>query len=189
VLQVEDVFADLPEVETERLKLIKATEDRAAELFDFSGSAEATRFMTWEANASVEQTAKAIRHMLDLYDRHEVAPWLILHKGQQRVIGMAGYNWWQPRHGRAEISYALAPAYWGQGFATEAARAVIRFGFERMALNRVEALVHPENIASRRVLMKVGMVAEGMLRQVLALKGVPTDHMIYSLLRADWRAG
>lgn len=182
---MEDIFAALPEVETNRLVLIKAALDRAAELFAFSGSPEATRYMTWPTNTSLEQTENAIRYVMGRYERHEVAPWLILHKTTNRVIGMTGFNWWIPHHGRAEISYALAPAWWGQGLATEAVEAVARFGFEEMGCHRLEALIHPENLASQRVAEKVGFQEEGLLREVLPLKGVPTDHLIYGLLRRD----
>lgn len=187
--EVEDIFTDLPEVETERLLLIKATPDRAVELFAFSGSPEATRFMTWPTNTSFDQTETAIRFIMGRYERREVAPWLICHKRLNRVIGMAGFNWWIPHHGRAEISYALAPAWWGQGLATEVVAAVVRFGFEEMGCNRLEALVHPENLASRRVLVKVGFEEEGLLREVLLMKGTPTDHLICGLLRRDWHRG
>jgi ribosomal-protein-alanine N-acetyltransferase len=185
--EVEDIFASLPEVETDRLVLIKASPDRAVELFAFAGDPEATRFMTWPTNTSFDQTENAIRYIMGRYERHEVAPWLILHKAKNRVIGMAGFNWWLPHHARAEISYALARHWWGQGLATEAVQALVRFGFTEMGCNRIEALVHPENIASRRVAEKVGFRQEGLLREVLLLKGEPADHLIYGLLRRDWR--
>lgn len=184
---MEGLFADLPEVETGRLKLIQASLDRTADLFAFAGSREATRFMSWETNTSLEQTVRAIHYMMAAYEADQPAPWLILHKEADRVIGMAGFNWYHPTHRRAEISYALAPAWWGQGLATEAVRALIRFGFGRLDLNRIEALVHPENTSSRRVLDKVGMVEEGLLQEALFLKGVPTDHLLYRVLKREWR--
>lgn len=188
MLQVEEVFRDLPELETGRLRLIKPSLDWTDDLFAFSGDPEATRFMTWETNQSPEQTRNAIIYMMGLHQRAEVAPWLILQKETDRVIGMTGYSQWNPRHSRAELFYALARDCWGQGLATEAVRAVVRFGFERMELNRVEAMVHPANTASRRVAQKVGMVEEGLLREVLVYKGVPTDHLICSIVRREWEA-
>ncbi|MFZ5823123.1 MAG: GNAT family N-acetyltransferase [Bacillota bacterium] len=189
MLQVEEIFRDLPELETERLRLIKPSLDRTEELFVFAGDPEATEFMTWETNKSPEQTRNAIIYMMGLHQRAEVAPWLILHKESDRVIGMTGYHVWIQRHGRAEIHYALARPWWGQGLATEAVRAVLGFGFERMELNRIEAMVHPRNTASRRVLAKVGMVEEGLLREAVVCRGVPTDHLICSIVRREWGRG
>jgi ribosomal-protein-alanine N-acetyltransferase len=60
-----------------------------------------------------------------------------------------------------EVAYLLAQAYWGQGLATEAARAALRYGFETLALDRIVAVVHPENRGSQRVLEKAGLRLEG----------------------------
>lgn len=185
--EIEDIFGALPTIETDRLRLIKATPDRAVELFAFSGDPEATRFMTWPTNTSFDQAENTLRYIVSRYERQEVAPWLIEHQGRNRVIGMAGFNWWMPHHARAEISYALARPWWGKGLATEVVQAVLRFGFEEMGCNRLEALIHPDNLSSRRVAEKVGFRQEGILREALLLKGIPADHLIYGLVRRDWR--
>src|SRR5690606_8869895 len=72
------------------------------------------------------------------------------------VIGMVGYNYWVRQDYRASIGYDLARDYWGQGIMPEAVRAILEFGFEHMALNRIEADASIDNTKSHRVLEKVG---------------------------------
>jgi [ribosomal protein S5]-alanine N-acetyltransferase len=76
--------------------------------------------------------------------------------------------------------------WWGQGYATEAARAVLRYGFEELKLNRIYAHHMTKNPASGRVLEKIGMQREGCLRQMIRKWGVLEDVVLYAILRQDW---
>jgi len=87
---------------------------------------------------------------------------------------------------RAEIGYDLGFPYWGRGYAPEAIRTLIRFGFESLLLNRVEAKVEPENINSIKVLRKLRFVEEGKLRQYEKSKEVFVDLIMFSTLRTEW---
>jgi ribosomal-protein-alanine N-acetyltransferase len=89
-------------------------------------------------------------------------------------------------HKRALLSYWLGLPYWNQGYATEAARRVIAFGFEQLGLNRIEATHFPRNPASGRVLRKAGMRYEGTLRGYLLKGDTAEDAMMYGILRVDW---
>jgi len=91
------------------------------------------------------------------------------------------------RHKKAEIGYWIGSPYWGQGYATEAARAIIRYGFETLDLNRIYALHFSENPASGRVMQKAGMQFEGVLRQDVLKDDQFRDHVVYAILREDWR--
>jgi [ribosomal protein S5]-alanine N-acetyltransferase len=93
---------------------------------------------------------------------------------------------WAPEHARAEMAYVLARSHWGRGLMTEAVRAVIRFGFERMGLNRIEARCISENAASARVMEKAGMTYEATFRQREFIKGEYRDMKVYSVLRREW---
>jgi ribosomal-protein-alanine N-acetyltransferase len=91
-------------------------------------------------------------------------------------------------HRRGDIGYALAREYWGHGYATEAVRAMIEFGFEHLNLNRIEARAVPANVASTRVMQKAGMKYEGILSESGFFKGAYQDVALYSILRSDGRA-
>lgn len=123
--------------------------------------------------------------VMDQYRNHQVAPWGVVHKGNMKLIGTCGFIYWIPDHARAEIGYALSRTYWGEGYMTEAVREVISFGRRTMELNRIEARCRTENTASARVLEKVGMKFEGILRRHIFSKGAYHDMKMYSILRSE----
>ena len=92
-------------------------------------------------------------------------------------------------HDRAEIGYWIGVPFWGRGYATEAAAAVVRCGFEEHRVNRIFAQVFRRNPASARVLQKVGMRYEGTLRQHVKKWDEYVDVDSYGILRGDWNAG
>jgi [ribosomal protein S5]-alanine N-acetyltransferase len=94
-----------------------------------------------------------------------------------------------PAHERAEIGYWIGVPYWGQGFATEAASAVMAFGFEKLRLNRIYASHFAGNTASQRVLEKIGMCHEGPSRQHIRKWNRFIDLENYGLLRSEFRGG
>lgn len=185
---VEDVFGDLPSLETDRLLLRKMRLDDAGDLFEYASDPEVARYTTWEAHKTIEVSRTVLSHWMDLYSSSQVAPWGVEHKRDRKLIGTCGFVYWSLRSARAEIGYALSRKYWGRGYTTEAVRAVIAFGYNTMELNRIEARCDPLNVASARVLEKVGMKFEGVLRQQLVAKGVYVDRKMYSILRAEWAA-
>lgn len=90
-------------------------------------------------------------------------------------------------HGRAEIGYWIGVPYWGRGYCSEAAQAVVAYGFAELGLNRIFATVFAGNSASRRVAERAGMKYEGCMRQHVNKWGRLLDVEIYGLLAADWR--
>lgn len=88
-------------------------------------------------------------------------------------------------HDRADLHYWLGKAFWGQGYATEAAERVIRYGFERFRLHRIQASHSTQNPASGRVLQKLGMRYEGRMRQALKRWDAYQDLELYALLADD----
>jgi ribosomal-protein-alanine N-acetyltransferase len=89
---------------------------------------------------------------------------------------------------RADLGYAYNRKYWGQGYGTEAAMAVLKFGFETMKLYRVGAVALHDNQASHNILEKLGMQREGIRRSATAIRGKHEDLVCYSILRPEWEA-
>lgn len=111
----------------------------------------------------------------------------ILEKQSGRLIGNCGFHTWYTEHSRAEIGYDITdPADWGKGYMSEAVRVVLSFGFERLGLNRIEALVGPNNEASLSIVRKYGFVQEGVLKSHYCKNGVMEDSVIFGLLRQDY---
>jgi ribosomal-protein-alanine N-acetyltransferase len=101
------------------------------------------------------------------------------------LIGSAGLRDIDPEHMQAELGFWIGREWWGQGYATEAAAAVISFGFEVVGLNRIFAHHMARNPAAGEVLRHVGLQREGMLRQRVRKWGVYEDVVLYAILRED----
>jgi [ribosomal protein S5]-alanine N-acetyltransferase len=93
-----------------------------------------------------------------------------------------------PTNRRAELGYGLGPAHWGQGYAQEAVRALLDWGFGPLGLHRVEADIDPNNTASAKLLSRLGFQLEGRLRERWIVGGVVSDSAMYGLLAREWLA-
>lgn len=113
---------------------------------------------------------------------------MTLKGGDDTVIGTAGYNYWDQKNRCGEIGYDLLYAQWGKGLMTETIHALLRWGFEHMGLNRVEADVTEGNMASIRVLEKCGFAHEGTRRKRFFHDGRYLDHLFFGVLRLDYAA-
>jgi RimJ/RimL family protein N-acetyltransferase len=103
------------------------------------------------------------------------------------LIGNCGLRRKRDNDWEADLGYELAPAHWGRGYATEAARSMVDFGFRELALDRVSSWCIAENIASARVLERLGFRQEGRLRRNEFFKGRWWDTLLYALLREEWK--
>jgi RimJ/RimL family protein N-acetyltransferase len=93
---------------------------------------------------------------------------------------------WNPDYRSATMGYCLVEAAWGQGFATEAAGALLQWAFDTLDLNRVQAETDTRNTASSRVLEKLQFVREGTMREDCIVEGQVSDTWVYGLLRREW---
>jgi len=105
--------------------------------------------------------------------------------GSETAIGNCGVRTDEPGALVGDIGYELNPKYWGRGYATEAARAMLAFGFDTLGLHRVWAECVAGNLASRRVLEKLGMTLEGRLRENKHIDGRWHDTLIYAILEHE----
>lgn len=184
--KLEAIFSNLPTLETERLILRRLRIEDAKDIFEYACDPLVTQFTTWHEHQSLADSQLFLESVIEEYKTNQAATWGIVHKGDNKLIGTCGFFHWNVDDSKAEVGYNLSRKYWNQGYMTEAVRAIITFGFETMLLNRIEALCQPENIASARVMEKVGMQFEGILRQEIFVKGTFQDSKIYSLLREEW---
>ncbi len=109
-------------------------------------------------------------------------------KENGKLIGGCGIYKSKGTHSRAFIGFLLNREYWGKGYATEAARELVRFGFDELKLHRIFARVFPENAASIRVLEKCGMIREGLLRDEHFVRGSWRSWYIYAILEHEYRS-
>lgn len=180
---------NIPRLETRRLTLRPLTAGDAEALLAVYGSPEATRHLEITPLAIEEEAEALIELWLEVQAERRGARWAIALQEDGRVVGTCGFNSLNLAERRGELSYDLAPPQWGRALVPEAAGAVLRFGYEDLRLNRVQACVVPEGAQSMRVLEKLGFQREGVLRAAGYWKGRFWDKVCYSLLRAEWEAG
>jgi [ribosomal protein S5]-alanine N-acetyltransferase len=158
------------------------TADEAA-VHAFTSDAEVTRFTDWGPNepqdthdfiaSAVAQTHDVPRREFNL---------AAVHGESGRLIGSVAIGVTNEEHRRGELGYVFHPDFWSQGFAAEAARLLLNFGFRHLQLRRITATCHPENTASARVLEKIGMQHEGTLRSHLLVRGTWRDSLLYAAI-------
>lgn len=176
-------------LETERLILRDLRADDAAALFAHRADAEAARY--WSTPPWTDM-AQAEAHLRDARKPATQSGWLqfgVERRADGALLGTCSLFDHHVDSRRAEIGYFLGRPYWGQGFAREAAMALIGHGFGTLNLNRIEADVDPRNVASVRLLERLGFVREGLLRQRWIIGGEVSDSALYGLLAAEWARG
>jgi ribosomal-protein-alanine N-acetyltransferase len=104
------------------------------------------------------------------------------------LIGSCGLRRKPGNEREADIGFELAPERWGNGYATEAARAMVDFGFRELGLHRISSWCIAENLASARVLERLGLRQEGRLRENEHFKGRCWDTLLFGMLEDEWRA-
>lgn len=179
-------FTSFPRLETERLILREIVAKDAADLFKVRGDYEVTKYNTGKAYENVEQAARLIENISEGYTFKRELRWGIAIKAHDQLIGMCGYNYWDRHDRRASVGYDLARAYWGKGIMSESLRAIIRFGFVEMGLNRVEADASIYNDASMNVLQKLGFTREGIQREQYFEDGTFHDLVLFALLKKEF---
>lgn len=180
---------DLPTLTTERLTLSVVEQDDAARIAELAGQREVARntesiphpYPVEEAKAWVEEVRESIA-------AGEAAVFGIRGRKDERLIGAVGLHP-EPEHERAMLGYWLGKPYWNHGYATEAAREAVRWGFEALAIERIYAQSFVRNHASRRVLEKLGMQREGRLRRHFKKWDEKVDVEVYGILHSEHRAG
>jgi RimJ/RimL family protein N-acetyltransferase len=147
-------------LETERLIVREFVEDDAEAFFAFNGDPEVMRFTGEEPIAGVEAAREALRSYPD-YRERGYGRWAVVRKDDDRVIGFNGLKYLADLD-EVDLGYRFRVDCWGRGYATESSRAILDHGFATLGLTRIIGLALPANLASIRVLEKVGMRFEGL---------------------------
>lgn len=179
---------ETPAIDTPRLLLRRFSAADAADVFRHASDPEVARLISWEPHQTLDDTRRFLASAQARYDEAIGGPWAIVLRESGEVVGAIGLTVVWP-HLRGEVGYWIARRYWRRGLTTEAGRGILRYAFEGEGLNRVEARCEVDNAASERVMQKLGMRFEGVLRQHVFAKGRFRDMKLYSLLGDEWRAG
>jgi ribosomal-protein-alanine N-acetyltransferase len=176
-----------PMLETERLFLRPLVLQDAPVLQRLAGRREiADTTISIPHPYSDLQAAQWITGCADLFARGKGVVFGMESKRSGELVGTLGLRDIDPEHLQAELGFWVAVESWGQGYATEAGRAMLTFGFTRLGLNRIYACHMTRNPASGRVLARIGMKTEGVLRQRIRKWGVFEDVVAMAVLREEW---
>jgi [ribosomal protein S5]-alanine N-acetyltransferase len=173
-------------IKTERLHLRLIAPETYRYLFDSPEPVDLVRFFGSTARYELEK--QRYQKGITTFNK-SFANFQILDANNDAVIGACGYHTWYTEHRRAEIGYQLYDELArNKGFMAEAMAAVIRYGFNEMGLNRIEAFVGPENIPSLKLMHRFGFSEEGRLRQHYVKDGHVEDSIVFSLLKDEFVA-
>ncbi|MEK3975083.1 GNAT family protein [Psychrobacillus sp. FSL K6-2684] len=185
-MNVEKIYGDLPILETERLILRKVTLEDIQDMYLYGSDEEVSKYVTWNTHETISDTKGFVEFVLNKYENKQVSPWGIECKENGKFIGTIDFVWWQPNNKTAEIGYVISKDYWRKGLTSEVAKEIIKFGFEKMDLVRIQARCDVENIGSARVMEKAGMSFEGIIRKGIFVKGMHRDLKMYSILKEEF---
>jgi ribosomal-protein-alanine N-acetyltransferase len=181
---------------TRRLLLRDFVEDDWAAVLEYQSDPRYLRYYAWTERNEADVRA-LLRRWLDWQEQAPRTRWqlaITLPEQGGRLIGICGIRqgeapadlFGQRETRSADVGYELDPRYWGKGYATEAAREIVRFGFENLGLHRIWAQCIADNIASARVMERLGMRLEGRTREDEWFKGRWWDHLTYAILEKEW---
>jgi RimJ/RimL family protein N-acetyltransferase len=175
-----------PTLETDRLRLRPFTAADAEALFALQSDARVLRYWDsppWTERARAHAFIAACGQMAKEGTGARPA---IDRLSDGAFLGWCHLTRWNPVYRSASTGYCLAEEAWGHGYATEAAHALLAWGFETLDLNRVQAETDTRNVGSAHVLEKLGFRREGTLREDCVVDGDVSDSWVYGLLRREW---
>jgi RimJ/RimL family protein N-acetyltransferase len=164
-------------LETPRLILRHQVPADLDDLWALYCDPEITKYIP-DAPRTREEAREELEWHMNGHPRNpDLGLWATIHKGTEKFIGRCGLlPWTIEDQQEVEVAYTITRSYWGQGLATEAARAILQYGFGKLNLSRLVSLIEPENIASQRVAEKIGMTFEMRVDE-----GEYTPFFIYSI--------
>ena len=172
-----------PTLQTSRLVLREITTDDSEDIFEIFSCPDVVRYYDCDVYESLEQAKDQIQSWATNYSKDISIRWGVTESGSSKIIGTCGFNFWNKQYSSSPVGYDLSPKHWNKGIMTEALTEVLLFGFKEMKLNRIQAITFPENLASVRVLEKLGFQRE----EWGYFKGRYQDVYCYPLLKIEWK--
>jgi RimJ/RimL family protein N-acetyltransferase len=180
-------------IETERLVLRPHRDGDLEDLMRYHSDPDVVRYIPWPVRDE-QQTREALAKRTAQGEVLAEGQWLVLAielpgraDGPSRVIGEVLLKYDSEEHRRGELGYAMAADVQGNGYAAEAARAVLALAFDRFGLHRVIAVLDGRNTASARLLERIGMRLEARHVSATWFKDEWTDDLIYAITEDEWR--
>ena len=180
------IFSNMPTLHTERLSLRPMHPIDAEDMFDYARRPELTKYLLWREHEDIYFTRDYLNYINRRYALGDFYDWAIIEHESRKMIGTCGFTNIYPSNNSAEIGYVLNPDFHRRGFGSEAVKRVLKFGFEELSLNRIEARFMQGNEASLALMRSVGMTFEGYMRDLIFVKGSYRTVGVSSILRFEY---
>ena len=175
-------------IETERLILRRFHFSDLESVFTNWASDEHVQKMYSEpVYETIEAAEVMLARYISMYAQDDKYRWAVILKETGECIGQIAYFYVDSKNNFAEIEYCIGAAFQGRGYATEAAKAVIAYGFDRIGLHKVQICTKEINPKSKRVIEKCGLTYEGMLRDYFFVDGGYIGRLYFSILESEYR--
>ncbi len=145
----------IPTVKTAQLTLRPFTLQDAEPLHQILSIPRVLEYFPSSDPPDLERVQNLVQRQIDHWGEHDYGWWAVEHNGEGELIGWSGLQY-LPETDEIEIGYLLSKPYWGKGLATESAIAGLDYGFNSLGTEKIIGIVHPENVASQKVLEKIG---------------------------------
>lgn len=165
----------------ERIELRPVTLEDAEDMFEYTSDEETTRFIF----AEPKDRDQTIQLIVNYYVKEHLGKYAIVLRESNKMIGTIEFRV-KEANKSGELGFTLNRHYWGQGYMTEAGKLILKLAFEVLGLERVYAMHEVNNPASGKVMIRLGMTLEGILRKNHLANGVLVDSAHYSILREEY---
>ena len=173
------------ELQTKRLQLQELVLEDLNDIHLLHSLQETDEFNTLGIPENIIVTEIILKEWIEKQNTVPRISYIFCIKLTNLFVGLIALNIGKPNFKIAEVWFKIHPSYWRQGYTTEALESLFKFGFTNLELHRIEAGCAVENIASIKVMEKVGMIREGHKRKILPIRGTWVDNYIYSILETD----
>ena len=171
-------------IETARLFLRPPTLQDAEWAFqNYTQDHDVTRYMTWRPHQDIEETLTYLRRCVACWENETAFAWVLVRKENAELLGMIEIR---VQDWKADVGYVLKKSAWGNGYMSEALSAVVQWALAQPGIYRVWAVCDVDNAASARVMEKVGMQREGLLRRWIVhpnMSAEPRDSLCYAIVK------
>jgi ribosomal-protein-alanine N-acetyltransferase len=184
--KIDSVFNEFPKLETERFILREVVESDYGAIYDIYCDEDAVKYQQIKAMSTIDQAKKSVEFFINGFKNKKFIRWCITLKENSQVIGLITLHDFDAWNSTVEIGYMLNKRYWRQNVMSEAAIKVIHYAFEVIELNRIEALIDPENIASIKLNIKLGFAKEGLKKEAAYNKRTEKyeDELMFGIVKS-----
>ena len=176
-------------LETARLRLRRFKISDAEKMFrNWAGDPEVTKYLTWQTHRDISDSEQILSDWTASYSRENFYNWCIVLKAASEPIGSIASHAVNEDLNMAHIGYCIGRKWWGQGYVSEALSELVRFFFEEIGANRIEARYDSRNVNSGKVMAKAGLIYEGTMRQADRNNQGICDASYHAILAEDYFA-